>query len=187
MTDLGRGGTLVDVAAAAGLEHPPFAHDQDFIGQHRRLLRVVGDQDGGEVDLALEAAQFTPQFGPDRGVQRGERLVEQHHPRVPGQRPGQADPLALPTGELLRQPVEQAVEVECLQPPGGPARVRVDAEYRLLPDRAPGDQAEALRDVAEPAPLGHGAARVDTAVGDGPGVRPEQPGQDPQRDRLPRS
>ena len=63
----------------------------------------------------------------------------------------------------------------------------MDAEDRLLPDRAPGDQAEALGDVAEPAPLGRGAAHVDAAVGHGPGVRPEQPGEGPQRDRLARA
>ncbi len=147
----------------------------------------MGDEDGGEVDFALEAAQLAAQLGPNRGVQRGERLVEQHHPGIPGERPGQADPLPLPAGELLGQAVEEAVEVEGLQPPGGPGRIGVDAEDRLLPDRPPGYEAEALGHVAEPAPLGRDAAHVGITVGDGPGVRPEQPGEGPERDRLARA
>ena len=39
---------------------------------------------------------------PDHRVDRAERLVHQHHRRVRGQRPGDADPLLLAAGELGR-------------------------------------------------------------------------------------
>src|ERR1700678_3768035 len=107
--------------------------------------------------------------------------------RISRERPGQADPLALPTGKLFRQAVGEAVEVERLQPPGGPGRISVHAEDRLLPYRASGQQAETLGDVADPAPLGCGPAHVGTAVSHRPGVRTEQPREDSQRDRLARA
>ena len=40
----------------------------------------------------------TSPTGPD--VERGERLVEQQHARVGGQRPSQRDPLGLPAGQV---------------------------------------------------------------------------------------
>jgi hypothetical protein len=133
----------------------------------------MGDQDRGQVHLALQATQLPPQLGPDRSIQGGERFVEQHHVGVAGQRPGQAHPLTLPAGELLGPAVEEIVEMEGLQPPGGPGRVRMGSE--------------ALRDIADPASLGRDAAHVGPAVGDGPGPRSEQPGQDSQGDRFPRA
>ena len=53
-----------------------------------RLLGVVGDQHGRQPRLALQAAQLAAQLLPDRGVERGERFVEQDQPGVATQAPG---------------------------------------------------------------------------------------------------
>src|SRR5207247_2541472 len=42
------------------------------------------------------------QVGPGRGVDRGERLVQQEHGRLDGEGPGQGDALGLPTRQLSR-------------------------------------------------------------------------------------
>ena len=61
----------------------------------------MGDQHGGDVHLVVQPAQPGPQILTDLGVQRPERLVEQQHLRVYGQRAGQGHALTLTAGELV--------------------------------------------------------------------------------------
>lgn len=89
---LGRGSDLLD---AALVEH------RDPIGDIQRLGLVVGDQHRGHVHLVVQPAQPGAQVLAHLGVQRAERLVEQQHLRVDGQRPRQRHPLPLPTGQLV--------------------------------------------------------------------------------------
>ena len=66
-------------------------------------------------ELQLDPADLVAQLLADLGVQRGQRLVEQQHPRLDRQRPGQRDPLLLAAGELvrvLRAVLGQADQVE---------------------------------------------------------------------------
>ena len=44
-------------------------------------------------------------------VERGRRLVEQQHPRLLGERPGEDGALLLPAGQRGQRPVGQRVEV----------------------------------------------------------------------------
>ncbi|MPN44030.1 hypothetical protein SDC9_191591 [bioreactor metagenome] len=55
--------------------------------------------------LVVETAQPFPQFLAHLGVQGAERLVQQQHLRLHGQRTGQSHPLTLAAGQLGRQPV----------------------------------------------------------------------------------
>ena len=71
--------------------------------------------------LIVQSPQPRPQLGADVGVQRAERLVEQQHLRLDGQRPGQCHPLALAARELggpllgpLGQPDERQQLVDAL-------------------------------------------------------------------------
>ena len=57
----------------------PSLSTDDAVGDLHRLLLVVGDQDGGDVDLVVQAPQPRAQLGADLGVERAERLVEQQH------------------------------------------------------------------------------------------------------------
>ena len=52
-------------------------------------------------DLLVQPAQPLAQLGADLRVQRAERLVEQQHARLDGQRARQRHPLALAAGELV--------------------------------------------------------------------------------------
>ncbi len=49
------------------------------------------------------------------GVERRERLVEEQHGRVAGERPGEADPLALAAGEAARPGVGEVGDAEALE------------------------------------------------------------------------
>ena len=120
---LRRGGAGEHLGARSRLQQPALVDDEDLVGEQGRLLGVVGDEDGGQARLALQAAQLAAQFLADRGVERAERLVEQHQPRLEGERPGERDALPLAAGQLAGQPARQAVEAQRAQPPGGQRRV----------------------------------------------------------------
>ena len=93
VVDLARGADLLDLAAV---------HHRDPVGDLHRLLLIVGDEHGGDVLLVVQAPQPGAQLGADGGVERAERLVEQQHLRLDGERPGERHPLALAAGELVR-------------------------------------------------------------------------------------
>ena len=54
----------------------------------------------GHRDPGVQLAQPGPELLADLGVEGAERLVEQEHPRLDGQGPGQGHALALAAGEL---------------------------------------------------------------------------------------
>ena len=80
----------------------PVVHDRDAVGDLHRLLLVVGDEHGRDVDLVVQAPQPRAQLGAHLGVERAERLVEQQHARLDRQRAGERHALALAAGELRR-------------------------------------------------------------------------------------
>ena len=65
--------------------------------------------------LVVQAAQPVPQVGAHLGVERTERLVEQQHLRVDGERAGERHPLALAAGQLRRVAVLEPVEPDDLE------------------------------------------------------------------------
>ena len=71
----------------------------------------MGDEDAGDVELVVQPAQPAAQLLAHLGVERAERLVEQQHLGLDGQRAGQRDALALAAGELGREAVGQPVEL----------------------------------------------------------------------------
>ena len=62
----------------------------------------MGDEHDGLAELGLQPEELVLQLGAHDRVDRAERLVHQHHRRVGGQRPGDADPLLLAAGQLRR-------------------------------------------------------------------------------------
>ena len=91
LVDLGRRADLLD---AAVVEH------RDAVAHGQRLLLVVGDEDEGDADLALDRLELDLHLLAELEVERAERLVEQQHPGPVDQRPGERDPLALAAREL---------------------------------------------------------------------------------------
>ncbi len=74
---------------------PPL-HHRHAVRDLQRLFLIVGHENGRDMDRVVQPAQPAPQFAPDRGVERAERLVEQQHARLDGERARQSHALALP-------------------------------------------------------------------------------------------
>jgi hypothetical protein len=65
----------------------------------------VGHENGRDVELALDLAQFHLHRRPQILVERRERLVEQQHRRIDNQRARQRDALLLTAGQLARRAI----------------------------------------------------------------------------------
>ena len=68
------------------------------------------DVDGGDAELALDAAELELHLLAELSVERGERLVEQQQVRLEDQRAGDGDALLLPAGKLVDAPLAEAAE-----------------------------------------------------------------------------
>ena len=62
----------------------------------------MGDEDDRQAELALEVAQQVEDLRLDRDVERRDRLVGDQQLGLERERAGDADPLALAAGELVR-------------------------------------------------------------------------------------
>jgi hypothetical protein len=70
--------------------------DRDAVGQGRRLVAIVRDEQRRRRRVGEGLAQVGEQLGPGRRVERREGLVEQQHPGRDGEGAGQAHALCLP-------------------------------------------------------------------------------------------
>ena len=89
---------VVDLVGRPDLLDLALVHHDHPVRDLQRLLLVVRDEDAGDVQVVVQAAQPAAQVLADLGVQRAERLVQQQHLRLHGQRPRQRHPLPLPAG-----------------------------------------------------------------------------------------
>ena len=112
-------------------------HHHDAVGHRERLLLVVGDEDGGDAQALLQAADLAAQAHAHARVERGERLVEQQQPGRGGERARDRDALLLAAGELAR-------DIS--------ARCRAGRRAPAAPSRAP--RASRLRHAAVDQPVG---------------------------------
>ncbi len=78
-------------------------HHGDAVGHDQRLFLVVGHQDEGDPDLALQLDQFDLHVFAHLLVQRAERFVQQQHLGLQDQRARQRHPLALPARQGMRR------------------------------------------------------------------------------------
>lgn len=86
------------------------------------------DEYARQMNLVVQPAEPLPQFLSHPGVERPERLVQQQHLRLDGQRPGERDPLPLSAGKLMRIAVRHAFQLHEFQQPH-------DLELDQLPRR----------------------------------------------------
>ena len=84
--DPARGGRLVKVARGRDLFEPAGIHHADSVGHRHRLFLVVGDDDEGHAEPALQLHQFQLRALAQLLVERGQRLVEQQNLGPPRQR-----------------------------------------------------------------------------------------------------
>ena len=117
----------------------------------------MADEQVREVQVALEVEQQVEDLALDRDVEGRHRLVGDDQVRAQGERPGDADPLALAAGELVRvaarvlpaqadelervlharvagDPVRQALGEQALADDVGDRHPRVERSERVLED-----------------------------------------------------
>ena len=95
-------GLLVQLTRRPRLLDPATRDHDDAVGHLHRLLLIVGDEDGRNVHLVVQAAQPLAELLAHLGVEGAERLVEEQHLGLDGEGARQRHALPLPTGELRR-------------------------------------------------------------------------------------
>ncbi len=131
-----------DLADRAFLDDPAAIHHHHAVGHLRDDRHVVGDEQHRHAVLALQAVDQGEDFGLDRDVERGGRLVGDQQPRLAGHRHGDDDALAHAAGKLMRiLPSRRSgsgmrtfvQQLERARPRGlaGKARVRAQAVGRV--------------------------------------------------------
>jgi hypothetical protein len=107
-----RAGRVVpDLLRRAFLLDLALVDDHHAVGHFQRLFLVVGHEDGGHMQLVVQAAQPAAQLLAHLGVQRAEGLVQQQHLGLDRQRAGQGDALALAARELRGK--RSAIQSSC--------------------------------------------------------------------------
>ena len=91
-----------DPLAGALLDELAEVHHRDVVGEVLHRGQVVGDEQAGEAHVALQVGEQVEHRGLHRHVERAGRLVGDEQRRLGDQRPGDADPLALAAGQLVR-------------------------------------------------------------------------------------
>ena len=177
-----RRGDLLDLAAV---------HHHDLVGDVHRLLLVVGDDDRRRVRLLVQPPQPHAQLGANLRVERAERLVEQQHGGIDGERAGEAHPLPLTAGELRRVAIREAVELHELEQLlharlrlGLRALADLHAERDVVVDGHVLEGGVVLEDEADVAILRPAAGHVLVVDEDGSGVGRLEPRDHAQQRRL---
>ena len=155
----------------------------------------MGHQHDGDGDLLAQQRQLALQAAPGDLVHRREGLVEQQHPRLAGQCPGQRHALALATGELGRVAPGQPLQAHpgeprlAATPPLGHRQV-VQRHHDVAQRRQVRKQGVVLEHQAQAAALGRqrqapaGIEPQRLAAGDASGGRPVEPGDAAQQGGL---
>ena len=135
-------------SALANLHDAAEVHDRHAVADVLHHAQVVGDEQVGKVHLFLELGQQVDDLRLDGHVQGRDRFVADDDQRIQGQRPGDADALALAARKLVGIPVHvRRVQADTLHELRHPLSDFVPREVQVVADRF-GD------DVA------HGHARV---------------------------
>ena len=103
---------MLERCDAPGLFDAPIPHNDNVVGKTRGLSQVVGDQQRGEAELTANPLEGFVCVGARDGVERPERLVEQDDFLSRRECAGESDPLALATGQLVRESVGEGRRVE---------------------------------------------------------------------------
>ncbi len=92
---------------------PPVEH-RDAVGEHVDDGEIVADKQGGEAEIALDLGEQLEHPGLHGHVERAGGLVGDQQGRLEGERTGEARALALPAGELVREPVAERLGAAAL-------------------------------------------------------------------------
>ena len=159
-----RGRRGVEFVRGAELLQAARAEQRDPVAEVEGFLLLVGHQHRGDAEAMDERAQLAPGPLAERGVEIGERLVEQEHLRLRRERPRQRHALLLAAREFaMRAPLEpvQVHQRQRLAAPGGRAprrrAVGFQPEGHVWPDVEMGKEGVVLEHHAE-APARRGQA-----------------------------
>ncbi|EGE55388.1 hypothetical protein RHECNPAF_930033 [Rhizobium etli CNPAF512] len=103
---------IVHFGRRGDLDNLAFLHDGDAVAHAHRFHLVMGDEDGGDAGLALQAANFRAHFEAQLGVEIGERFIEQQHVGLADQGARQRHALLLAAGKLGRPPAHQIADLD---------------------------------------------------------------------------
>src|SRR3546814_6686244 len=109
-SDLARRRPAVDVLRGADLLDAAMIHDHHLVRHGQRLFLVMGDEYGGDAQLALDLLELGPHFLTQIGVQRGQGLVEKQYVRLDDDGAGERDALLPDAGKLCRNEVSATHE-----------------------------------------------------------------------------
>ena len=101
---------VVQLLRGADLLDDAVLHHRDAVADGVGLLLVVGDEDGGQAQLALKAQQLLAHLHAQLGVQVRQRLVQQQHLRLDHDGAGERDALLLAARQLRRPAVGQMLQ-----------------------------------------------------------------------------
>ena len=184
---------LVHLGGPADLLDPAAAEHRDAVAHRQRLFLVVRDVDERDAHLALHPLQLELHLLAELEVQRAERLVQQQHVRFVHDGPGQRDALALAAGQLGRLAAAEPGQPDHLQGPVHllpPLRLGHPAHPQPVLDVLRHGHVREQRVVLEHGVDVPGVRRhpgdVAAAELDPPGVRPLEPGDQPEQGGLAR-
>src|SRR5258707_7257031 len=89
------GGVRVDFAGRSNLLERAVFQQGDAIGERHSFVLVVGDEEEGDAEFALQRFQLTLHLFAQVGVERGKRFVEQQEFWAIDKRAGEGDTLLL--------------------------------------------------------------------------------------------
>ena len=98
--------TREEVVDGGELDDDAEVHHGDAVGDVPDDAQVVRDEDVREAEVPLQVVEQVDDLRLNRDVERRDRLVGDDQLRVQRERAGDADPLALSAGELVRVPVQ---------------------------------------------------------------------------------
>ena len=103
---------MLELSDAPCLFDAAIPHNDNLVGKTRGLSQVVGDQQRGKAEFMANPLEGFVCFAARDGVERTERLVEQDDFLSRRECAGESDPLALATGQLVRESVGEGRRVE---------------------------------------------------------------------------
>ena len=169
----------------------PPVQDRDPVPELERLLLLVRHEERGDSDLADRSLQLAPRVLPQRGIEVGERLVEQQHAGARRQRPREGDALLLAARNLGDPAVLEAGQAGELEHLGDAASgflpapaLRDQSEGHVLSGRHVRKERVMLEDHAETPLLGRKRRDVFALDEDAPRVGRLETGDEAQDGRL---
>src|SRR3989475_12026334 len=156
-------------------DDPALLHQPDRVAEQQPLTHVVRHEDDRRAETPLQREELALQLDARDGIERPERLIQQEERRVGGERPSDADPLALPTRQLVGVASTEHAGIEADQGEelahargdargGPPLEARHQTDVAL--DREVREQPDLLDDVADAAAPPGGLERVRGPSGD---------------------